>query len=380
MIEFENLFRDPINGSPSLKAGWVKLQEHAQTCMFQDILARTIRHEMTRLFIEGQPDLLAVNKYIGFRLVSDFKATGIHAKSSLAGLLDMLEGNELIDDQRLIKLRWNVHTKMMGREFTLPFQAVINDDVQLFIDIPKDMANAALAEKTRMAAAAMTANAAVNVLDPCSNALDTSAMWSTAHQNLGLIPLTGVNKASALALRNLYMFIANQKDPQVDAQSNLQGRPLAYRGKYVVTPMGLMESWVKALVEAEAVENAAGNMVANPIFKLGLEQVTNPYMTGSNYFMFADPKTCPQPALVFADLKNYATSGGGAQPVMTVSTAARKLLSGGQFGQGTEDEHFDTKYGVLLFSNLNQQLWYSTAAYWTECNAAPTPDEDESGS
>ncbi len=380
MIDYSNLFRDPITGAVSIRAGWQTLAEHGQSCQFPDILANVIRHEMTRLFNEGDAQLNAVNKYIGFRLVSDFKDLGIHAKSSLAGLLEVMEGNELVDAQKYIKLRWNIHTKMLGREFRVSFQAIIDDDIGIFTEIPRELAFAAMEEKTRMAANAMTANPPVNVLDPCTNTVDNNPMWCAAHHNLGTTPLTGINLSSALAIRNLYMMIANQRDPQVDAQSGLQGRPLYYRGKYLVTPMGLMESWAKALVSADLVPNAAGNMVTNPIKALGLEQVTNPYLTGSNYFLFADPKTCLQPAFVFADLKQYASPTNGAQPVLTVSVATRKLLSGGKFGQGTENDQFDTKYGVLLFTNLNTQLWYSTAAYWTEENPEPEPDEDTSGS
>jgi hypothetical protein len=204
-------------------------------------------------------------------------------------------------------------------------------------------------------------------------------MWSAAHHNLGATALTGINLASALAIAHLYDNIGVQKDPQVDAQSNLQGRPIGCRGKYVVTPQGIMERWVKALVSAEQVVNAAGNMAPNPLYDLDLEQVTNPYLTGSNYYMFADPAICPNPAFVFADLKDFATTSGGAQPVLLESAPEWKIRGGGDFASGNLDFHFDIHYGVVLFSNLVPQIWYGTAAYWTAENPEPEMDEDDSG-
>lgn len=373
-----SIWRDPVSGSVSVKAGYKWLQEHATSCMFPDILGRTFLHEVTDLYNQGATDLMAVNKYVGFRLVSDFKALKVHGRSSLAGLLNVLENGQLIDDQRYCKPSWDIFTLMKGRAFKVAWQAIIDDDIGYLMEIPRDMAQAALEEKTRMAAAIFALNPNVGIANPCGGSADANAMWSAAHQNLGNTPLTGINLASALAIAHLFDYIARQKDPQVDAQSDLRGRPGGYRGRFVVTPGGQIERWVKVLVSAEMVSNALGLMVTNPLYGLGLEQVTNPYLTGSNYYMFADASRV-NPAFVFADLKDYATPSAGAQPVMLQSAPSWTRISGGQFATGREDFHFDIQYGVVLFSNIQPQIWYGTAAYWTAENPEPEMDEDDSG-
>jgi len=207
-------------------------------------------------------------EWCGVGIATDFKTHSIVRPSGTSGLVQIVEGGEYKHGQ-MDEAREQYALGTYGALFAISRQAIINDDMGVFTDLPMDMGEASAALVGDVAYAVLTANAAMG---------DGTALFDTSvHKNLassgGAISVSTVGAGEAAML----------KQTTANGKRKLNIRPAFWLGP--VALKALADQFFASLKEGtqakpELVNPYAG--VIKPIVDARLDDAsaTNWYLAG----------------------------------------------------------------------------------------------------
>jgi hypothetical protein len=273
-----------------------KLYEAIGTADFPYLFGNVINRQLLANYRAVAPDW---KSYVHLSTVPDFNTVRrekLHGVDS--ELVEVPEKGEY-PTVRPTNCRYAYTVKKYGRQFDISWEALLNDSLGAFSDIPSRFATAALRSEARFvtslyAASTGDGNPALfgNTITDCGQAVT----------NLGTLPLTIQNLETTMAL------MAAQKDPQ--------GEPIGIMPKHLVVPPALEFTARSILTSANkmyldvAAATAIPMPTTNVIPQVGLQLHVDPYLPiidtthgQTAWYLFADPSQGA--ALEFASLRGY---------------------------------------------------------------------------
>jgi hypothetical protein len=289
------------------------------------------------------PSLTRVKK------VKDFRAGRMYMRDGGKGVLAQVNELEGFDRRTFSMSSVDTNIAKYAGGAAVSWEAVINDDLGIFTDIPRDLA----------IAAARTKDLAVTQLYVDASG-PHATLYSAGNQNIinatySGDPFTGINPAlSITALQQAFVVLANQ----VDAD----GFPIVIDAVYLVVPPAMEVTARNILNSTElritstavgggavtGVEHIVQNWMRNKTTLLVNPLI--PYVASSNgntsWFLFASPNS-GRPCLVVTELTGYE------QPILYRKAPNAMRLGGGLDVAHGDFERMSTDYKILtLFGTL----------------------------
>ncbi len=215
--------------------------------------------------------------------------------------------------------RYTYNVKKYGRQFDISWEAIINDSLGAFSDIPQRMAQAAARTEYYFATSLFAASTGDGNASLFGAPITDCGQEIT---NRGVLPLTIGNLETTLAL------MAAQTDPN--------GEPLGIRAKHLVvgpalemTARSILTSSVKMWLSTADDESASTPWPqTNVIPQLGLQLHVNPYIPvidtthgTTSWYLFADPSDVA--AMEFGYLRGHET------PEIVMKSSDKVMPNGG---------------------------------------------------
>lgn len=193
----------------------------------------------------------------------DFKPSTVVALSGAPSLEEINEHGEftygtMSDASETIQL------KEYGRMFALTRQIIINDDLGAFTRIPELWGQAAANKESDLVYGVLLNNPVMK---------DGNQLFSVAHANVGT---TGVPSDTTLT----------EAFQKIEAQKGLDGQAITVKPKYIMTGSALRQTVQRLLTAVTATKTSDTNIWQN-----ALEHIVEPRITGSKWFIAADPAT-----------------------------------------------------------------------------------------
>jgi phage head maturation protease len=282
------------------------------TSDFPYILANVAHKEM---LAGASAEIVTYREWCKIGSGSDFKAMS-RLKLSEAGELDLVPEFGEYAHTKFAEQREQITIATYGKAFNLSRQAIINDDIQAFTDIPNAMGRAAARKPNVLAVKVLLANAAMS---------DGTALFASGHNNLNEetdYRLDTVDHARA-GIGNLAVKLMKQSAFKHSDLSAEEDTPtMSLRMAVLLTPA---TGHLNALAAVGATTFGSGIEGVNPLRNIARvvpePQIENTNITGYSttaYFGFADPRVSPVIEVAFLN--------GNTEPYMeeveNVGTAA----------------------------------------------------------
>lgn len=217
---------------------------------------------------------------------ADFRQKEIHKVQGVNDRLPLVteKGEYLVST--MIDAHYHLQVYKRGRQFDISWEAIVNDVLNAFGDIPQRYAEAAVRTEAQLVTELFASATGPNAL------LFGAALPDVDLQvivNVGVLPLTIANLEITLGLMAL--------------QQDVQGHPLSIRGVHLVVPPQLEFTARQILTSTHKqwLDTAAGTIIpmptANVVSQIGLQLHIDPYLpvvdtsgTGDRtWYLFADP-------------------------------------------------------------------------------------------
>jgi len=300
-------------GLPSWKHEYL-LKEVITTSDFPDLFGFVIDREMLARYKVAVADWKAYFKMVtvqNFNTVERHKVVG--ADERLPKVVE--KGEYLVSKVAAGHYDYKVYKR--GKQFDISWEAIVNDVLGAFSDIPERYANAAIRTEAFEATSAIAVAAGPNPL--LFGATITDAADGQLVTNLGALPLTQPNLQTTLAL--------------MTAQVDVNGEPISVMGKHLVVPPAL-EYTARAILSSSLLLSTAAAPIpaTNIVPQLGLQLHVDPYLPvidttkgNATWYLFAEPSAGA--AVEFAYLRGHespeicmknsdkvSTAGGAISP------------------------------------------------------------------
>lgn len=261
------------------------LQEAITTSNFPELFGFTLEREILARYRVITADWRA---YCAVGTLPNFNAAEMHKVQGNDTLLPRVaeKGEYLVSPVSQAKYTRQVFKR--GRQFDISWEALINDALNAFNDLPERFAEA------------VTYTRAFNVTD---------LFVSATGPDTGLYgaPIVDVDGANVTNLGVLALTIANLETTMqlMAQQTDVNGRPLGIRGKHLVVPPALEFAaraiLTSALKQTTEVGAGAGIPVptANVVTQMGLQLHVDPLLpvidtsggVNATWYLFADPSS-----------------------------------------------------------------------------------------
>ena len=222
--------------------------------------------------------------------------------------------------------RYTYNVKKYGRQFDISWEAMINDSLGAFQDVPQRMALAAARTEYYFATslfAAATGDGNPNLYGA------TITDCGQAITNLGVLPLTIGNLETTMEL--------------MAAQTNPAGEPLGIRAKHLVVGPALeftarqiltssVKMWTAESIDVDGTVYSTPYPTNNVVSQMGLQLHVNPYIPvidtthgDTSWYLFADPSDVAamefgylrgheSPEIVMKSSDKVSPAGGSMSP------------------------------------------------------------------
>jgi len=263
----------------------VRLEEAITTSDFPYLFGQVIDRQLLANYREPEDPLYDWKDYVKIGSVPDFNTVRREKLSGKDPLLPLVPEKGEYLPYKPTNCRYTYAVKKYGAQFDISWEAIMNDSLGAFNDIPQEMANAAKDTESFRAANLIAAstgdgNAALYgaTITDCGQAIT----------NLGALPLTIANLETTIQL--------------MKSQTSPTGKRLKIRPKYLVVPPAL-EFTARAILTSalkQWTEVGAGAGVpvptTNVVPQAGLQLKINDWFptidtTHGNtaWYLFADP-------------------------------------------------------------------------------------------
>lgn len=275
------------------------LEEAITTTDFPYLFGQILDRQVLARYKMALPDWQSYFK-MGTR--KDFNQARLHKVQGNDGLLPEVpeKGEYLVAPMN--ESRYTIQVSKRGRQFDISWEAVINDDLGAFSDMPNRFADAAIYTEAYLATSTYSSAAGPNAALFGTPIADVDGQNVT---NLGTLPLTIANLETTLEL--------------MAAQTDVNGRPISVRGVHVVVPPALEFTaraiLTSALKQWTEVGAGAGIPVptTNVIPQYGLKLHVDPLLpvidasgnVDTTWYVFAEPSQIP--AMEFDRLRGHET-------------------------------------------------------------------------
>ncbi len=260
-----------VTSMPGSKMGMIAMAITHSTSDFPYLLQNVAEKAMLKGYSEADETFQTWTR-VG--RLSDFKAASRVGMSEFSDMEEVKEGGEFkhgtVGDRRE-----QIQLATYGKLFTITRQAIINDDLGAFSDIPRKMGRAATRKVGDLVYAVLTGN---------PNMSDGTALFHANHANLAGTP-------AALALATLgagRTAMARQVDSS-GAENALNIRP-----KFLIVPITLEDS-ANILLNSEYDPDTANKLQRiNPAKGYNLTLVSDARLDASSltaFYLSADPNT-----------------------------------------------------------------------------------------
>jgi len=257
-----------------------RLWEAVTTTDFPYLFGTIIERELMAQYGIVQPDFAA---YTLQGTVANFNQHTRHRRNGGRGKLRELteKGEYLVTPSS--GTRYTRQIRKIGEQFDISWEALVNDGMGAFDDIPEDYAkmsvNSEHAEVTGLYAAIGAPNTDL-FDDPITDVNDVEVT------NLGTLPLTPANLQTTLALMR--------------AQTDVNGRPLMIRALHLVVPDALDDTAWQILTSTELRYDTGLGAVpygtTSPIPRHGIQLHVDPWLpqidesanVDTTWYLFAD--------------------------------------------------------------------------------------------
>jgi len=258
------------------------MMEAVTTTDFPYLLGTTIEREMMAQYGIVQPEYTAYTK---LGTVPNFLTHARHRRNGGRGVLrDVTEKGEYLVTSSSAT-RYTRSVRKVGEQFDISWEALINDGMGAFNDIPEDYSKMAVntdhAEVTGLVADAT----GPDVLLFGAPIADVDGVNVT---NLGALPASIANIQTTAGL--------------IAAQTDVNGRPLSIRGMHIVAPPALewdMRSFMTSALQQWTEVGAGGGVpvpTTNIVPQMGFQLHIDPWLpqidvsgnVNTTWYMFAD--------------------------------------------------------------------------------------------
>ena len=275
---------DMINNTPHLRPHrhQFRLMEAVATTDFPYLFGTVIERELMAQYGIVQPEFAAYTK---MGTVPNFNAHARYRRNGGRGVLREVgeKGEYLVTPSSMSSYTRQV--RKLGEQFDISWEALVNDGMGAFNDIPEDYAKMAVntehAEVTGLYAAAAGP-------DPLLFGAPIVDGDGVNVVNLGALPLTVPNLQTQLGL--------------MAAQTDVNGRPLVIRGVHLVVPIQLEDTaWQITTSTALQYVDGPGAAVVpygttSPIPRHGIQIHVDPWLgqidvsgdVATTWYLFAD--------------------------------------------------------------------------------------------
>lgn len=226
-------------------------------------------------------------QWTGVMSVSDYKEITSVSLSGFPRLLKVREGGEFKDAEISELVGPKIKVEKFGRLFSLTREAIINDDLTRFRDVPSSMAEAAVTS--------IAIDIVQSTLEANPVAYDGTAFFHANHGNLITDALSETGLANAITK------MRSQTDPD--------GYRVNIKPARLLIPVGLEFTAARILnstqvfIQGSGTTAAYGQGMANVVQNI-VSYSVEPYLTDANdWYLFADPNTT-RPAMQVAFLNN----------------------------------------------------------------------------
>jgi len=292
------------------------MQEAITTTDFPYLFGQVIDRQLLANYKAWVPDW---RSYVAMSSVPDFNTV---RREKLLGsdnnLAEVPEKGEYLP-VKPVNCRYTYNVKKYGRQFDISWEALVNDSLGAFNDIPQRFATAAIRSEARFVTSLFASSTSAQGANTALFGEHTIVDCGQTITNSGHLPLTIANLEATMQL------MASQTDPN--------GEPISVRGVHLVVPPAL-EFTARAILTSalkQWTEVGAGAGIPVPttniVPQLGLQLHVDPYLPVINthapnigWFLFGDPSQGA--ALEFAYLRGY-------EAPEIVMKASDKVMVGG---------------------------------------------------
>lgn len=251
------------------------LNEVITTDRFPDLLGFTLEREISTRYKAAVADW---KTYVRVRSKPNFNIFEIHDVGGNDNQLPEVPEKGEYATTPASDAKYEGRIKKYGRQFDISWEALINDILGAFADIPERFANAAIRTE------------AINVTNGYASATGPAAgLFATAGvTNAGVLALTIANLETTLALMSM--------------QTDENGEPILVRGVHLVVPPAL-EFTARAIITSALRITGSDTIIpaGNVMSQYGIQVHVDPYLpivdTSANndgtWYVFADPAVSP---------------------------------------------------------------------------------------
>ena len=269
--------------------------------------------------------------------LSDFRN---HDRIILSEAPDLLKVgvDGVYQDAKFSDRRYRLKADTYGRTFTVGRRAIINDDLDGILAMPKMFGRASIRSLVKTI---------LEMLSGAYNAYDGSALFAVAHGNYGDTALANTAAGMAAVAAGMAA-IEGATDPDTD-------EPLGLTAKYILTGTTLGQISEQLVKSAQILPTSTnGGGTYNSVGRLTplIDPLVDSQLSSTAWFILADPADAPTIEVGFLD--------GKEEPDLLVSKPEMKSLAG-----GNEDpygyEFDELKYKVRW--DWGVQLGYYQSVY-----------------
>jgi len=263
------------------------------------------------------------------RIVTDFNTVRLERLYGTDDVLpEVAEKGEYLA-QKPTSCRFELGVKKRGRQYDVSWEAIVNDSLGAFSDIPTRMATAVARTENHQITGTYSSATGPNAglygatITDCDQAVT----------NLGSLPLTIANIETTMLL--------------MAAQTDMKGNPISVRGVHLVVPPALELAARAILTSAlkQYTEVGAGGGIpvptANILPQMGLQLHVDPWLpvvdvsgnANTTWYLFADPSQIP--SIYYGKLRGFEA------PEIVMKASNKVSISGAPTGPLTGDFESD---------------------------------------
>ena len=253
--------------------------------------------------------------------VKDFRSVSWVSLAGFPDLLQVREGGEYKDAAVNEVPGPSIQVKKFGRTFSMTYETIVNDDLGKLAEVPNMMAEAA--------AVTLAVDVVQNTLENPGTAYDSVAFFHATHNNLGSAALDEAALATAVTTMRI--------------QTDVDGRRIGLRPKYLVVPPQLEFTARRIISDAPIYNPPSGQPAFNPVKGI-VEIIVEPYLTDVNdWYLMGDPNV-GRAAMVVAYLN------GMTSPSVYLKDESIRLRMGGM------------NHNPYTFQY--DEIWYKVRHFW----------------
>lgn len=252
------------------------VQETMMSSEFSTLLGSSIDRVLLAQYATYAP---GYRRFMKVRMVPDFRSVGSVRRSGGRGLVGVAEGSTY-PQAYVSEESYTYSVSKYGMTYSLTWESIVNDDLDAFASMPRDMADDAVQEEMAFATSLYVAN---------------STLYAASHDSLSD---SDNSDTAALTLANLIAGYNKMLKFPGEAKEDGTTKALNNMPRYLVIPPGLALTAKQILASDNLLYGGDEELqvgASNPMAGM-LEIIIDPYLANTSHtgwYLFADPARVP---------------------------------------------------------------------------------------